>query len=260
MPTPRPAPVRLDLDPPIAVLRLCDPERRNALGSAMFDHLETAIASIERGVAAGTLRAVGLAAEGSAFCAGFDLREGVEVPGAVEGFVRRLAELVRRIRHLDATVVAAVQGPALAGGAALVSACDLLLVTPEARVGYPAIRVGVSPAVSGPTFVAAVGWGEARVRMLGGEPLTGSDLVRIGWASELLPDADTLDGALRRWLDRLASGGPIAMRSSKRSLDDLDGSGDLEHLAAACRVSERTAAGAECRARMAAALRATGKG
>ena len=63
MPDPAPAPARLELAPPIAILRLCDPDRRNALGSAMFDHLETAIASIERGVAAGTLRAVGLAAE-----------------------------------------------------------------------------------------------------------------------------------------------------------------------------------------------------
>lgn len=244
----------LEIDGVSAFLRLADPRRRNALGSAMFDAIERHLDELERWSAAGEGIAVAIEAEGSAFCAGFDLREGVESPGATAAFVDRLSKVLRRLRRLDAVVLAAVQGPALAGGAAIVSACDLLLVTHAASIGYPAVRIGVSPAVSLPTLAAEIGGGPARRLMLSGEMLDGAAARRIGWASDLLPDEASLREATRRWVGSIAGKGHRALRETKRWLNRLDGTSLDDAFDATGAASRRTAASPECAARMRQAI------
>lgn len=254
MPTPAADLSRLEIDGVAAFLRLADPARRNALGSGMFASLERHLDELERWAAERGGIVLAIEAEGTAFCAGFDLREGVESPGATGEFVERLSKVLRRLRRLDAVVLAAVQGPALAGGAAIVSACDLLLVTPAASIGYPAVRIGVSPAVSLPTLAAEIGGGPARRLMLSGELLDGASARRIGWAIDLLPDEASLRQGTRRWAASIAGKGHEALRETKRWLNRLDGCDREEAFAAAAAASRATSESEECRQRMRQAL------
>lgn len=237
----------------VARIVLADPDRRNALSTAMFDDLEADLQEVrERGAIA-----MSIEAEGPAFCAGFDLRAAVEEEGALESFIRRLGGVCRTIRSLETVVVAAVGGPALAGGAALASACDLLLATPEARIGYPAVRLGISPAVSLPTLMPAVGPAMARRLMLGGELLDGPALARCGWAMAVAEDREALDALAESVLDRLASAGPEAIRETKawcREQDEATPEAFEAAVAATLAVLADEAGGTECRTRMAKAL------
>ncbi len=240
-------------DAVVARLTLSDPTRRNALSTAMFDSLEAHLQQVlERDATV-----LAIEAEGPAFCAGFDLRAAVEEEGALDSFITRLGSLCRTLATLEAVVVAAVGGPALAGGAALVSACDLLLVSTEARIGYPAVRLGISPAVSLPTLMPAVGPAMARRLMLGGELLDGPALARCGWAHATAEDAEGLASLLDRTVERLAAAGPESLRATKSWCREHAGTTPeaFEAAVAATLAVLADEAGREtCRRRMAKAL------
>jgi enoyl-CoA hydratase/carnithine racemase len=237
-----------------ATITLADPQRRNALGHAMFDALERALADIASrcGVAAqdgaGAVhdhattgaardeaahdhapsdapRVVVLRAEGTAFCAGFDLRAVADDRDAAQpvlaGFLRRLHGCVGALRRLPAVTIAAVQGPALAGGCALVSACDFVVASAEARFGYPTHAIGLSPAVSAPTLASRMGAGAARELLMGGHLIDGARALELGLASHLAPRS--VDETAAALAAILLEKGPVALRATKRWLRELDG-------------------------------------
>lgn len=251
-PSPHPI-VRTEIDGSLARITLGDVARRNALSNEMFDGLEQAIEEVRR---EGCI-ALAFEADGPAFCAGFDLRAAVEEVATLESFIRRLSHLARAIRRLEAVTIAAVQGPALAGGAALVASCDLLLVTPEARIGYPAVRLGISPAVSLPTLMPTVGAGRARAMLLAGELVTGEDALRTGWASGLAANPDSLLELVESTLRRLASSGSEALRATKAWLGGEEGTDSEADFDRTMEATMSLAGGEECRSRMQAALEAT---
>jgi len=123
-------------------------------------------------------------------------------------------------------VIAQVHGAALAGGCALLAGCDFVVTSPDAQLGYPVHRIGVSPAVSLPALVAGAGHGGARRITMGGDIFDGAQAVRIGLASHCAPSAAELEPFVDALADRLMGKGPHAMRATKRWLNELDGSAD----------------------------------
>jgi enoyl-CoA hydratase/carnithine racemase len=197
-------------------ITLCDPARRNALGEAMFASLH------ER------LLVAALAADD------------------------RLSRAVRALRSLPVPIVAEVRGTAAAGGCALLAGCDFVVVAPDAQLGYPVHRIGVSPAVTLPALTANAGHGSARRVALGGDMLDGPSAVRAGLATHCAPDAASLAAMVDALADSLAAKGPEALRATKRWLNELDGSTDeVRHLHA-----ERASAAAAAGDEFAAMLRA----
>jgi len=189
----------------------------------MFDLLDAAIAAVR---ASRTARVLVLSGRGPAFCAGFDLAAVVEEPTLMREFIERLSTLIRGLRRLDIPVIAAVRGPALAGGCALLSGCDFVMVEPGVTLGYPVHRIGVSPAVTTPTLMAALGPGRTRALLLSGELLAGAAALRAGLATHLVPDSAELDASAASLAERLADKGPHALAATKRWLNELDGSAD----------------------------------
>ena len=144
------------LDPPatleaggetgVGIVTLRRPERRNALSNEMLDSLETLFRKIHDDI---SIRAVVVAAEGPAFSAGRDLREPdpfeERAPlAAARSLARRGARAMNMVRSAPQLTVAAVQGPAIGGGAVLALACDFriladraYLLTPEVELGLP---------------------------------------------------------------------------------------------------------------------------
>ena len=129
-------------------LTLNRPEKRNALNAALIAALTT---ELERADLDAAVRVVALRGAGKDFCAGADL---VELLASVdhsmeenERSARLLGNVFIRIRELPKPVVAIVQGRALAGGAGLATACDMVLAAEGAWFGFPEIQRGFVPAM-----------------------------------------------------------------------------------------------------------------
>src|SRR6516165_9538460 len=158
--------VRYEARPPAVLLTLNRPDRRNALSRGLIAALTEAFARARDDAAA---RCVILTGAGNAFCAGMDLAElqesltvGRGQQSPVWEDALRLAKLYDLIYTLPKPTIAAVNGPAVAGGAGLVTVCDLALSVPEARFGYPEVRRGLVAAMVMPHLLRHVGERMAR--------------------------------------------------------------------------------------------------
>lgn len=211
----------LQFDPPIMTLVLNDPDRRNALSSSLFDDLEHRLDEVEKAIGAGTGHVLRIRGEGSAFCAGFDLNA-MANEGALPSFLDRLGGVCRRLRRMATVVVAEVHGPAVAGGCALVSACDIVFAGPDAKFGYPVHRLGISPAVSMPTLIPAVESGGAREMMLGGRLIDAATAKRLGLVHELFEDREALSTGTDELVARLGAMDPVTLEATKSYLNELD--------------------------------------
>jgi len=136
------------VDGAVARLTLNRPEKRNALNDAIISGLTSALRTAAGNEA---VRVVVIAGAGTDFCSGADLAALQKVAGAsvAENVAdaRSLMELFLTIRQLRVPVIAAVRGRALAGGAGLATACDIVLASESARFGYPEVKIGFVPAM-----------------------------------------------------------------------------------------------------------------
>ena len=202
---------------------LQDAKKRNALGVEMFDAIDGALQSLD-----GQTRCVLLAGEGPVFCAGFDMRACVDNIDVLEIYILRLSKLIRTLRRVSVPVVVAAHGAAIAGGCAVLTGCDFVVGSKEAKYGYPVHQIGISPAVTIPTLFQKVGEGRARSLSLSGEIIYGSDAYAIGLLSHL-EETDTQAIAIASALAmELSKKPPIALQATKRWLNELDGSLDDE--------------------------------
>jgi methylglutaconyl-CoA hydratase len=141
-------PVLYTVEGAVARLTLNRPEKRNALNETVIAGLKE---SLRRASHDERVRVIVIAGAGKDFCSGADLAALQKIAQAsvdenVED-ARSLLELFLLIRQIPVPVVAAVTGRALAGGAGLASACDLVVASTSARFGYPEVKIGFVPAM-----------------------------------------------------------------------------------------------------------------
>jgi methylglutaconyl-CoA hydratase len=129
----------------------------------------------------------------------------------------RLATLYDRLYTLPCPTIALVNGPAVAGGAGLVSVCDLALAVPTARIGYPEVRRGLVAAMIMPHLLRHVGERTARYLLLTGELVDAEEACRVGFLNAVVP-ADQLRERALQWAASLAAGGPQALARTKEVL------------------------------------------
>jgi methylglutaconyl-CoA hydratase len=158
------------------------------------------------------VRCVILTGAGNAFCAGMDLAElqeslteGKKKQAPVWDDALRLAKLYDLMYTLPKPTIAAVNGAAVAGGAGLVSACDLAVAVPEARFGYPEVRRGLVAAMVMPHLLRHVGERMARYLLLTGELIGAEEACRAGLINAVAPAEQLLARALA-WAHALAEG------------------------------------------------------
>jgi len=213
--------VRYESRKPAVVLTLNRPDRRNALSRDLIAALTEAFGRARDDA---TVRCVILTGAGNAFCAGMDLAELQESLTAGKGQqapvwddALRLAKLYDLIYTLPKPTIAAVNGAAVAGGAGLVSACDLAVAVPEARFGYPEVRRGLVAAMVMPHLMRHVGERMARYLLLTGELIDAEEACRVGFINSVAPSEQLLTRALA-WAHSLAEGGPNALARTKELL------------------------------------------
>ena len=204
----------------ISVLRFEDPDHRNALSVEMLEVFLAKLADVAS--EPGTI--LRLEGAGSAFCAGIDLEAGRRDPAILTRLLELLSEAMRSIRSMPRVVVAQAQGAAIAGGCALLSACDFTCGEPGTRVGYPVTRVGLSAAVSVPTLLGSVSSSAARSLLLEGSVIDGARAHRMNLLTHLAPSTEALPGMVNELCGQLSRKGPNAMLRTKAWLNELDGS------------------------------------
>ncbi len=199
----------------IATVTLNRPELRNAFDDALVAELATAFKVLDDDEA---VRAVVLAGNGPAFCAGGDLNWMKRMAGySYEQNLHDamgLALMLQTIDRMKKPTVARVHGPAFAGGIGLVAACDIALGTPQAKFCLSEAKLGLSPATISPYVVRAMGERAAHRYFLSAEVFDAEEAYRIGLLSGLVP-AESLDGAIEALLGQLLACGREALAKIK---------------------------------------------
>jgi methylglutaconyl-CoA hydratase len=214
-------PVLYELHSSTAVITLNRPDRRNALNQPLIKGLATAV---EKARDDQRVRSVILTGSGSTFCAGMDLAE-LQASLATQAGENstiwqdalRLAQLFDLIYTLPKPTIAAVNGPAVAGGAGLTTVCDLAVAADNAKFGYPEVRRGLVAAMVMPHLLRHVGERMARYLLLTGELIDARAALESGLINNVVSANEVMPCALR-WAEALKAGGPLALARSKELL------------------------------------------
>jgi len=215
--------VRLSRAEGVGRITLARPEKKNALDRQMADEI---VQALEQLASEAEIRVVLIDAEGDDFCAGADL-------DALESLLdagreaqledaRALGRVFTTIRQLAVPVVAAVKGRALAGGAGLATACDIVLAHPNATFAYPEVRIGFVPAMVMTILRRIVPERQAFDLAMTGRAVTAAEAERLGLVSRLIP-GERFDGAIDDACRAMAKSPPDAMRRTKRLFYELEG-------------------------------------
>jgi methylglutaconyl-CoA hydratase len=208
----------------IATLSLNRDEARNSLSIALLEELHARADELATRDDVSVLVLTGV---GRAFCAGMDLKAVLGDPHAPLRLLTLLSELCLKLRALPMVTLAKVNGAAIGGGCGLACVCDLTITHADSKMGFPEVDLGVCPAVVAPWLVRKIGPGKARRVLLSGGVMTGEQASGLGIADLCVASRDRLDDAAAEHAQRLATGGPGALRATKSLLNTLDGS--LDH-------------------------------
>jgi methylglutaconyl-CoA hydratase len=207
----------------VLTLTLNRPDKRNALSAAVIEALHQALEAADLDAA---VRVVVLTGAGGDFCAGADLDELLASadasPESNEAAALRLGTLFGRMRRLPKPMVAVVRGRALAGGAGLMTACDIVLAGADARVGYPEVLRGFVPAMVMTMLRRLVGEKVALDLVLTGRLLSATEAQASGLVSRVVSEQD-LEREAAELTRALASASASALALTKQLFHQLDG-------------------------------------
>ncbi|HVO65312.1 MAG TPA: enoyl-CoA hydratase/isomerase family protein [Syntrophales bacterium] len=167
------------------IITLNRPEKRNAISIEMRREISTCLKNWQKSETIGTIIFTG---RGEAFSAGFDLSE-FKQPAIYNDIYETSAMYHRDIWYFPKPTIAAVNGPALAGGFDLAKICDLRICAKTAVFGHPEIKFGVPPLLTPLRWI--VGEGLARDFCFTGRRIDAAEAHRTGLVSEVI-DGDKL--------------------------------------------------------------------
>jgi methylglutaconyl-CoA hydratase len=207
----------------VARITLNRPDVRNAFNDEVIAELTQAFTLVGQDP---QVRAVVLAADGPAFCAGADLNwmrrmadytraENLADAGA-------LAEMLRTIHACLKPTIARVQGDVFAGGVGLVAACDMAVSVDTATYCLSEVKLGLIPATISPYVIRAMGARAAQRYFLTAERFSAAEAHRIGMVHEVV-SVDQLDAKVAELTQALVSASPNAVRSCKMLVNEVAG-------------------------------------
>jgi len=223
MEQPKPETLTIGFDHQVATVTLNRPEVRNAFNETMIAELTVVFRALEH---RDDVRAIVLAANGKAFCAGADLNWMKKMASYSDDENRadalRLADMLTAIYRCSKPVIARVNGDAYAGGMGLISVCDIVVAVESARFCLSEARLGLIPATIAPYVIRALGERAARRYFVTAEQFDCATALRLGLVSEAVAE-DKLDDTVLQLAAILCSNGPQAVRACKRLVQDVAG-------------------------------------
>ena len=216
----------LAYDGPLATITLNRPEKRNAISYELIDELLRALDHIQTSPA----QIVILTGNGKAFCSGMDLDNLRAITGRTDeenlADSAKMARLFRGLYGFPKVTIAAVNGPAIAGGCGLATLCDFTLASTEAKFGYTEVRIGFVPAIVAMFLLRQLGEKHARDLLLTGRIIAADEAYRLGLINEVVPPEKLMPRA-RELAVSLLENSPVSLVSTKQLLSsyaayDLD--------------------------------------
>ena len=207
----------------VATVSLNRPDVRNAFNDTMIAELTRAFDELGQQE---QVRAIVLAANGPAFCAGADLNWMKKMAGYSHDENRadalQLAQMLRTIYLCPKPVVANVQGDCYAGGMGLVAACDITVAVDTANFCLSEVKLGLIPATISPYVIKAMGENAAHRYFLTAERFSAADALQLGFVHQVAaPDA--LEANVLALLKALTSNSPNAVRQAKTLVREVVG-------------------------------------
>ena len=192
---------KIIVDEPLAHVRritLNRPEKRNPLSNELRTELFHALEDSDTDP---DVRVTIIRGAGPCFSAGYDLSSNVSkgqpfyTPGGLGNWPRHVVEGFFHMWDMAKPIIAQVHGYCLAGGTELATACDLVYVAEDAKIGYPVVRA-ISPP-DNQFYPWIVGLRRAMELMLTGDHMSGLEAVECGFANRAFPEAELEDSVLR---------------------------------------------------------------
>jgi methylglutaconyl-CoA hydratase len=210
---------------PSGTIILNRPDKRNALSRQMLTDLAQALDDLhlERKV-----RAVILTGAGSAFCAGMDLAEMQATSQQPDSLAQwhadadQYRELIDKMLHYPKPIIAAVNGPAIAGGAGLVLASDIVIAAPEAKFGLPEPRRGIVAGMVAPLLAFKIGASQAANLLLTARTIESAEAHRIGLYHEVV-SGDLVWARAQELAGEIAKSAPEAIQLTTNLLSETIG-------------------------------------
>lgn len=211
--------LQLGFESGIATLTLNRPDKRNAISYELITELLRALDDVRNSPA----RVVILTGAGKAFCSGMDLENLKSLIGRspeqnMED-TRTMLSLFRGLYEFPKPTIAAVNGPAIAGGTGLALLCDFTLAVPEAKFGYTEVRIGFVPAIVATFLLRQVGEKIARDLLLTGRIFDAEEALRIGLLTQIVPQEKLMERA-RELAAHLIESSPLSLAYTKRLLTE----------------------------------------
>jgi methylglutaconyl-CoA hydratase len=207
----------------VVTVTLNRPDVRNAFNETMIAELTSVFTELNT---CDDVRAVLLAANGKAFCAGADLNWMKKMAGYSDEENRadamRLADMLSAIYRCNKPVIACVNGDAYAGGMGLISACDIVVAVEGARFCLSEARLGLIPATIAPYVIRALGEQASRRYFVTAEQFDCATALRLGLVSEIV-GAEQLRETAQQIATTLCANGPLAVRACKQLVQDVAG-------------------------------------
>jgi methylglutaconyl-CoA hydratase len=201
----------------IATITLNRAERRNAISYELLVDLTAALQQ----AAASPVQVVILTGAGKAFCSGMDLDNLKQLTGRtheqnIQDSVT-MASMFKSLYDFSKPTIAAVNGPAIAGGTGLATMCDFTLAVPEAKFGYTEVRIGFVPAIVSSFLIANVGEKRARDLLLTGRIFGAEEALKLGLVNEVVAPEQLMARA-HELASQLLENSPASLQATKRLL------------------------------------------
>jgi enoyl-CoA hydratase len=216
----------------VLIVTMNRPAARNALSGPMLELMRQAWDTVD---ADPDIRACVLTGAGGAFCAGADLKAmtrthpGDQFRGG--GMDLSVIESLLKGRRLTKPLIAAVEGPAIAGGTEILQACDIRVAGQSARFGVSEARWGLFPlGGSAVRLVRQIPYTVAADLLLTGRHITAAEALSVGLIGHVVPDGQALDRALEI-AAAIAANGPVAVRAILQVIRDTEGMPENEAFA-----------------------------
>jgi methylglutaconyl-CoA hydratase len=211
--------VQLAHEGQVAIVTLNRPEKRNAISFELIDDLLRALDDVAKSDAIVLI----MTGAGNAFCSGMDLDNLKALLGRTPEQNLQdsqiMVKLFRAVYEFPKVTIAAVNGPAIAGGTGLALLCDFTLAAPQAKFGYTEVRIGFVPAIVSTFLLRQVGEKQARDLLLTGRIFDAAEAMRMGLVNEVVAP-ENLMTRTRELAAVLMANSAASLRATKKLLND----------------------------------------
>jgi enoyl-CoA hydratase/carnithine racemase len=210
--------ILVERDGSLGKITLNRPETRNALDNATASEV---LAGLNQHFQDAEVRSIVITGAGDAFCAGGDLKQ-MEALSSMSGdeayaWPTAIVDAHKAMLTADKPVIAAVNGPAMAGGMGLAGMCDIIVAMEDAKFAMPEVKIGLFPMIIVAQLSRSIPRKHLLEMMMTGDPIDAVEAYRLGFVNKLAKDRSEMDDVVADYARRFEKTSPTAIALGRRA-------------------------------------------